>query len=202
MNISIQALPEKKFVATSQEDIDKIFEHTKNLNLSYLLTPNGQVVMMNQIFDWFNEFGNNDEKLKLIKIDQIIPIYKILNYKLQIEIETILENRSYDVFGVILDNEDSTAKNIRGWNIIWMVIGKPFLVGAFSTNYRETKNIFHKALVDLTACYDNNYMIYIHLPFTLAKNSIVLLSALYPSSNNPPKQDFKLIRWSKDILEL
>ncbi|RIB13737.1 hypothetical protein C2G38_1707670 [Gigaspora rosea] len=83
-----------------------------------------------------------------------------------------------------------------------MVIGKPFLVGAFSTNYRDTKTMFHKALVDLTACYDNNDMIYIHLPFTLAKNSIVLLSALYPSSNNPPKQNFRLIRWSKDILEL
>ncbi|KAF0434879.1 chitin synthase regulatory factor chr2 [Gigaspora margarita] len=261
MNISIQSLPEKKFVASSQEDIDKILEYTKDLNLNYLLTPNGQVVMMNQIFDWFNEFGNNDEKLKLIKIDQITPLYKILNYKLQIEIETILENRSdprilltgiktfdvddnftkafiridfdhsvldsssYDVFGVILDSEgiisqrcavnfdlfdcygfsafvtfeDNTAKNIRGWNIIWMVIGNPFLLGAFSANYRETKTMFHKALVDLTACYDD--MMYIHLPFTLAKNSIVLLSALYPPSNNPPK-DFRLIRWSKDILEL
>ncbi|CAG8782294.1 22698_t:CDS:2, partial [Racocetra persica] len=259
MNISIQALTKKKFVPSSQENVDKILESIKDLDLNYLLTPNGQVVMMNQIFDWFSEFGNNDEKLKLIRIDQITPLYKILNYKLQIEVETILENRldsrilltgvktfyvddnsteafiridfdhsvlnssSYDVFGVILDNEDvrsavnfdlfdcygfsafvtvedSTAKNIRGWHIIWMVIGKPSLVGAFSTNYRETKTVFHKAPVDLTACNDD--MIYIHLPFTLTKNSIILLSALYPPSNNPPKQDFSLIRWSKDILEL
>ncbi|CAG8475603.1 17584_t:CDS:10 [Gigaspora rosea] len=157
MNISIQALPEKKFVATSQEDIDKIFEHTKNLNLSYLLTPNGQITKF--LLAGIKTFDIDDNSTEaFIRID--------FDY-------SVLDSSSYDVFGVILDNEDSTAKNIRGWNIIWMVIGKPFLVGAFSTNYRETKNIFHKALVDLTACYDNNYMIYIHLPFTLAKNSII-----------------------------
>ncbi|RIB26370.1 hypothetical protein C2G38_265592 [Gigaspora rosea] len=84
-------------------------------------------------------------------------------------------------------------------NIIWMIIGKPSLVGAFSENQRETDIDFHNAFVDLTTCYDD--IIFIPLSFALSKNCIILFSTLY-SANNPPEQNFKLIRWSKDVLEL
>ncbi|CAG8604896.1 23688_t:CDS:10 [Dentiscutata erythropus] len=260
---SNNALIKKKFVASSQANIDKILEYTKDFDLNYLLTSNGQVVMMNQVFNWFSDVENNDEQLQLIRIDQITPLYKILNYKLQNEIEIILENRlnfrilltgvktfdvddnstqayvrinfdgqsvldssSYDVFGIVLDNEDirtercvvkfdlfdcygfsafvtvedSIAKKVKGWHIIWMITGKLSLVGASSINHRETKIAFHKAPVDFTSCYDD--IIYIPLPFTLAKNCIASFTALHPPSNNPPKQYFKLIRWSKGVLEL
>ncbi|CAG8514573.1 7590_t:CDS:10, partial [Scutellospora calospora] len=214
------------------------------------------VVKLNQIFNWF---VNNDEQLKLIRIDQITPLYKILDYKLQNEIEMILENRldyrilltgvktfdvdvnyteayvrinfdknsvldsrSYDVFGLVFDNKDvrseiyaikfdlfdcygfsafvtfkdNTAKNVKGWLVFNQIKdSRP----SFSANHRETNIAFHKALVDSTMCFEN--IIYISLPFTLVKNCIVLFSASY-SSNNPPKQNLKLLGWSKDGLKL
>ncbi|CAG8463643.1 22207_t:CDS:10 [Gigaspora margarita] len=262
MNTSSHALIKKKFVAASQADVDKILECTKVFDINYLLTSNGQVVMMDQIFDWFSEIENNDEYLKFIRIDQVTPLYKILSYDLQNKIEIILENRLdsrilltgvktfdiddnsteayvrinfdensvldssfYDAIGLVFDNKnirsedcaisfglfdcygfsafitvkDSTARNIKGWHIIWMIIGKHSLVGAFSENQRETDIAFHNAFVDLTTCYDD--FIYIPLSFVLSKNCIILFSTLY-SANNPPEQNFKLTRWSKDVLEL
>ncbi|KAF0559883.1 Serine/threonine protein kinase [Gigaspora margarita] len=262
MNTSSHALIKKKFVAASQADVDKILECTKVFDINYLLTSNGQVVMMDQIFDWFSEIENNDEYLKFIRIDQVTPLYKILSYDLQNKIEIILENRldsrilltgvktfdmddnsteayvrinfdensvldssCYDAIGLVFDNKnirsedcaisfglfdcygfsafitvkDSTARNIKGWHIIWMIIGKHSLVGAFSENQRETDIAFHNEFVDLTTCYDD--FIYIPLSFVLSKNCIILFSTLY-SANNPPEQNFKLTRWSKDVLEL
>ncbi|CAG8598198.1 15310_t:CDS:2 [Gigaspora margarita] len=261
MNTSSHTLIKKTFVASSQVDIDKILECTEDYDLNYLLTPNGQVVMMNQIFDWFNEIENN-EHLNLIRIDQIIPLYKILNYNLQNKIEIILENWldsrilltgvksfdmddnskesyvrinfdehsvldscSYDVFGFVFDNKDirsencavnfglfdcygfsafitvkdSAAKNIKGWHIIWMIVGKPSLMGTFSENQRETNIAFQKVFVDLTMCYDDFF--YISLSSALSKDCIILFSTSY-SPNDQPELNFKIIRWFKDVLKL
>ncbi|CAG8469559.1 14925_t:CDS:2 [Gigaspora margarita] len=261
INTSNHASFQKICEASSLEEMNKILEYVKGLDLKYLLTPGGQVIKLNHVIDWFSEFSSA-EKLKPIRIDKVAPLYKILNCKLQNEVEIILENRldsrvlltgiktfdfdnhsteayarinfdehkldsrSYDVFGIIFDNKDikseecivrfslldcygfsafvnvrdSVANNIKGWQIFWMIVGRPSVVGAFGANYRETNIAFHKVHVDSTKCYDN--VIYLPLPLKLIKNCIVLFSASYAPSNDPPKQNFKLLKWSKDVLKI
>ncbi|CAG8486105.1 19459_t:CDS:2 [Gigaspora margarita] len=69
MNASSHVSLKKNFIALSHECIDKILECTKGFDLKYLLTSNGQ----------FSEF-DKDEKLKPIRINQITPLYKVLDY--------------------------------------------------------------------------------------------------------------------------
>ncbi|KAF0551477.1 serine/threonine-protein kinase pim-2 [Gigaspora margarita] len=263
MNVSSHVSLKKKFTASSQECIDKTLECTKCFDLKYLLTSNGQIIKLNKIFDWFSEL-DKDEKFTPIRINQITPLYKVLDYKLQNEVEIVLENRldsrilltgietfdiddnstethvrinfneqsvlnsrSYDVFGLIFDNKNirseecvirfdlfdcygfsafvsirnNIEKNTKECRyILWFIIGKPSLVGTFSANHREINIAHHKTLVDLATCDDD--VIYIPLPFTLAKNCVSSFAASYTPSNDPPKQNFKLLKWSKDVLVL
>ncbi|KAF0370203.1 Serine/threonine protein kinase [Gigaspora margarita] len=253
------------FQASSQSDIDKILEQhaLKDLDFNYLLTSNGQIIKLNQIFNWFVEYGNDYENFKKIRMEQIIPLYKILDYKLQKNVEIILKNRldtrilltgiknfnvekgcnktyfrinfgklsaldnnSYNVFGLVYDDKDARsescavrfdlfdcygfsafisfkdniAKSIDEWYVIWMVIGKPSLLGTFSTKHRESNTAFHTTRVNLKECNEN--IVNVSLPFTLTKNCVASFSASYLPSNNPPKLNFRLLKWSKDTLKL
>ncbi|CAG8734316.1 9493_t:CDS:2, partial [Dentiscutata erythropus] len=251
----------KQFTATSQDDIDKVFkEEIKYFVDKNLLTSNGQIIEQKQIFNWFSKYGNDDKHFKIIGMN-LVPTYKILEDKLQNEVEIILNNRldlkvlltgikainvneyhtethfrinfdksfdsnSFDVFGLVIDKHGVKLENCvvrfdlfdfygfsafvtfdqnKEWDIeersiIWMVIGRPAKLGVFSKVHCETKITCYKTN-DEDIKYDNSF-VFITMPFSLEKNCIISFVASYSASNNPPKQNFRLLEWSNKALKL
>ncbi|GES80252.1 kinase-like domain-containing protein [Rhizophagus clarus] len=64
-----------------------IFELLDNLNISYLLTREGEFVEKNDLTNWIQ----NSSNLEIIELDDIIPFYKILNEQQQRKIDNILK---------------------------------------------------------------------------------------------------------------
>ncbi|CAG8522204.1 242_t:CDS:2, partial [Dentiscutata heterogama] len=252
----------KQFTATSQYDIDKVFKEEANcFDAKCLLTSNGQTKKKYEIFNWFSEYGNDDKHFKIIGMN-LVPLYKILDDKLQNEVEIVLKNgsssrivltgitannvienhteahfrinfnsrsldsNSFYVFGHVFDNNDvklencvvrfdlfdfygfsafvtfdqSTMWDIERGYIIWMVVGKPAKLGVFSKVHCETKITCYKT-TDEDIKYDNSF-VFITMPFSLEVNCIVSFVASYTASNNPPKQNFRLLGWSNKVLKL
>ncbi|CAG8835420.1 15969_t:CDS:2, partial [Gigaspora margarita] len=83
---------EISFKSLSQHDIDEAFKQI-NMNFEYLTESKGNIRKQGQIYDWLTEYKNDDNLLEIIRMDQVFPLYKILDNELQHRIDIILENR-------------------------------------------------------------------------------------------------------------
>lgn len=81
-------------VASSQDDIDEVFKQMKELNFEYLLGSDGKIIKQSQIYNWLTKINKSDDKLAdNIRMEQIFPLYKILDDELQYQVEIVLKNR-------------------------------------------------------------------------------------------------------------
>ncbi|CAB4436188.1 unnamed protein product [Rhizophagus irregularis] len=69
-------------------DVDNILKSLKNLNISYLLTQEGESIEIDDLQNWIKDANYN---LAVIEFDNIIPLYKILEVKQQKKINDILD---------------------------------------------------------------------------------------------------------------
>ncbi|GBB87574.1 hypothetical protein RclHR1_14020003 [Rhizophagus clarus] len=80
-----------------------------DLNSSYLLTREGEVVEKNDVYNWFRNINNN---LEIIEFDNIIPFYKILKVEQQKKIDDILNNDFKVIMTGVTDLKDLDNNNI------------------------------------------------------------------------------------------
>ncbi|PKY14691.1 hypothetical protein RhiirB3_508030 [Rhizophagus irregularis] len=69
-------------------DVNEIVESLDKLDVSYLITQEGESIDKNNITSWIEDTGDN---LKVIEFDKIIPTYKILKVEQQERIDDILD---------------------------------------------------------------------------------------------------------------
>ncbi|CAB5369944.1 unnamed protein product [Rhizophagus irregularis] len=93
-----------------------IFELLDNLNISYLLTREGEVVEKNSLTNWIQNTNN----LEIIELDDIIPFYKILEQQQQRKIDSLLKksnDRKIIMTGITdlkdLDNDIEDYKRVN-----------------------------------------------------------------------------------------
>ncbi|GES80247.1 kinase-like domain-containing protein [Rhizophagus clarus] len=93
-----------------------IFELLDNLNISYLLTREGEIVEKNGLTNWIQNTSN----LEIIGLDDIIPFYKILKKEQQRKIDSILgksNDRKIIMTGITdlkdLDNDIEDYKRVN-----------------------------------------------------------------------------------------
>ncbi|CAG8766304.1 6683_t:CDS:1, partial [Racocetra fulgida] len=82
-----------QIVASSQDDIDEAFEQIKESNCKNLLGSDGKIRKQNKIYDWLKLNENDDKLVDNIRIQNIRPLYEILEEELRHEVEIIWKNR-------------------------------------------------------------------------------------------------------------
>ncbi|CAG8733060.1 2027_t:CDS:2, partial [Dentiscutata heterogama] len=205
-------------------------------------------------------YKNDHNLLDDIRMDQISPLYKILDDELQRQIEIILENRlnvrilltglttvdmikedltethirvnfkihlnddCFQVFGHVIDDDNKkleggivrfdlfnydgfsafiilnqeTAMRVKKLHVAWLIVGKPEILGAFSSQHLKTNIVLHKVPI-----YSKTDSVYISLPYIMTENDIVLLVSSYdPPLNNPPVPSIKILKWAECVLYL
>ncbi|CAB5215378.1 unnamed protein product [Rhizophagus irregularis] len=80
-----------------------------DLNVTYLLTREGEVVKKNDLYDWIQKTNNN---LEIIEFDKIIPFYKLLEVDQQRKIDNILKNNDRIIMTGIANLKDLDSNNI------------------------------------------------------------------------------------------
>ncbi|GBC01733.1 hypothetical protein RclHR1_04300015 [Rhizophagus clarus] len=121
---------------------ESLISHLDKLNISYFITPKGNIIENDNLINWIQ----NPNNLEIIEFDKVDPLYKILkkeqqrkisdllqnNYKIlmtgitdlrdlddndikyykRINIEPSLEDEDYEVFGSIISNSNPRVEGI------------------------------------------------------------------------------------------
>ncbi|PKY18190.1 hypothetical protein RhiirB3_490403 [Rhizophagus irregularis] len=118
----------------SANDVDEIVESLDKLNVSYLITQEGESIEKDNITSWIEDSDNN---LKVIEFDKIIPLYKILKKEQQVRIEDILDK----------------FKDCQDFRII--------MTGITDLKCLDNENIIHYKCIDIeTPLEDKNYEVF------------------------------------------
>ncbi|CAB4378632.1 unnamed protein product [Rhizophagus irregularis] len=81
-------------------DVDEILKSLNYLNVSYLLTQNGENVEIDNLSYWIEDM---DDNLEVIEFDNNIPLYKILKEEQQKKIDNILDKfNDFQNFRIIM----------------------------------------------------------------------------------------------------
>ncbi|EXX67611.1 Cdc15p [Rhizophagus irregularis DAOM 197198w] len=86
-----------------------------DLNISYLLTQEGEVIEINDLSKWIQ---NTDNSLEIIEFDNIIPLYKILEVEQQKKIDDILKNDFRIIMTGITDLKDLDNNDVMHYKRI------------------------------------------------------------------------------------
>ncbi|CAB5209038.1 unnamed protein product [Rhizophagus irregularis] len=86
-----------------------------DLNISYLLTREGEVIEINNLSNWIQ---NTDNSLEIIEFDNIIPLYKILEVEQQKKIDDILKNDFRIIMTGITDLKDLDNNDVMHYKRI------------------------------------------------------------------------------------
>ncbi|PKY41230.1 hypothetical protein RhiirA4_416488 [Rhizophagus irregularis] len=115
-------------------DVVEIVESLDKLNVSYLITQEGESIEKDNITSWIQDSDNN---LKVIGFDKIIPLYKILKEEQQVRIDNILDK----------------FKDLENSQII--------MTGITDLKCLDNKNIIHYKCIDVeTPLGDKNYEVF------------------------------------------
>jgi hypothetical protein len=97
------------------DDNHKILESLDNLNISYLLTQEGRIIEKNDMHNWIRNTNNH---LEVVKFDNIIPLYKILETEQQGKIDDILKNNFKILMTGITDLTDLNNNDVENYKRI------------------------------------------------------------------------------------
>ncbi|GBB86412.1 hypothetical protein RclHR1_12850005 [Rhizophagus clarus] len=81
--------------------IGSLHSYLKNLNISYLITQNGNVINKNNLNDWLQN-ANVDKELEIIEMDEIISFYDILNLEQKRKIDIVLNENDHKNYKIIM----------------------------------------------------------------------------------------------------
>lgn len=95
-------IPKKVDLGTSSSS-DSLKSHLDNLNIPYLLTKKGSVIEKSNLSNWFQNIRDTNN-LEIIKFDNIISLYDILEVEQKRRIDVVL-NRKND-FKIIMTGID------------------------------------------------------------------------------------------------
>ncbi|CAG8520069.1 436_t:CDS:10 [Dentiscutata erythropus] len=105
-----------------------------------------------------------------------------------------------DGFSAFIILNQETAENVKRLHVAWLIVGKPEILGAFSSQHLKTNIVLHKVHVPV---YSKTDLVYISLPYIMSENDIVLLVSSYdPPLNNLPTPKIKIIKWAECVLHL
>jgi hypothetical protein len=90
-------------------------EILKSLDISHFLTQKGKIVEKNDLFHWIQNTNNH---LEIIELDNIIPLYKILEAGQRKQIENILNNNLSIILTGITDLKDLNSNNVEHYKRI------------------------------------------------------------------------------------
>ncbi|GES80282.1 hypothetical protein GLOIN_2v1871094 [Rhizophagus clarus] len=91
-------------------DINELLKSIDNLNISYLFTQKGRIIEKNDLYNWI---CNTNNRLEIVKFDDIIPLYKILKTELQDKIDDLLKNNYKVIMTGITNLTDLDNNNIE-----------------------------------------------------------------------------------------
>ncbi|CAB4426261.1 unnamed protein product [Rhizophagus irregularis] len=233
---------------------ESLMPRLDKLNISYFLTPKGRIIENNDLPNWIQypnnleiiEFDKIEPFYKILKEEQQMKIddllkdnYRILmtgitdlrdldnnevEYHKRINIEPLLEDEDYEVYGSIVSKNNSrlegiyvnfgsydingffamikkleeTSINIKECRILWMIVEKPSKLLVFSPNNREFQVECIKESIILQSDKSNYY---IKPSFSLSQGYTIFVHAYCPSTNYEPDNIIKLVKWSHNSIK-
>ncbi|CAB4376520.1 unnamed protein product [Rhizophagus irregularis] len=95
--------------------VNEIFESLNDLDISYFLTQKGKIIEQNDLFHWIQ---NTNNQLEIIELDNIIPLYKILEAGQRRQIDDILNYDFRVILTGITDLKDLNSNNVEHYKRI------------------------------------------------------------------------------------
>ncbi|CAG8499798.1 646_t:CDS:2 [Acaulospora morrowiae] len=168
-----------------------------------------------------------DDKILLSGLTEYGNLNTNVSEHIRIRLKESLDNREYEVFGTVIDEnnhriEDCAAKfglyDYRGFSaiiktgsnfvsrkrrIVWIIVGKPSLLGVFSPRLRKNRKIkTFKTVLKPEDLNPNKETISIRSPLPLIEDSLVLIHTSKKHFDFDSIIQFELKEWSHNFLHL
>jgi TPR repeat protein len=138
---------------------ESLEQYLDKLNISYLLTRRGNIIEKNELLDLMQ---NLNDDLEIVELDNIIPLYKILDGQQQEKIDNIINNYKRDNYKIIMtgiadlkDLDNNNAEHYKRINIQSSLEDENYEVIGSIISEKENKKLEEEFLLNFRL-YDFN----------------------------------------------
>ncbi|CAG8565470.1 6853_t:CDS:2 [Funneliformis caledonium] len=206
-------------------DSESLKTQLDHLNVSYLLTQDGDVIDVDDDVELFNRIQDTKSDLEIIEYDQIIPIDDNTEHFKRVNIEPSLKGRNYEVYGSIISGDEKledccinfemrdfngfsaiiktshlTYISISECRMLWMIVGIPSEMSVFSPNNRDFKVDFIKSPIIIKP--ERSFYCKINTKHELREGDKIFINSDHSTTNYGPNNMFQLVGWERHAFDV